>query len=100
MSDELTHISKTIAPVLEKYGVRSAGIFGSHARGDATPESDVDILVSLGEKKLSVWDMVGLREELSERLKKPVDLVFDKSIVSYFRDYIFRDLKMIYGTQR
>lgn len=99
MSDELQQIATSITPVLKKYGVRSAGVFGSHARGDATRESDVDILVSLGERKLSVWDMVGLREELSERLKKPVDLVSEKSIVSYFRDYIFRDLKMIYRTR-
>lgn len=90
-------MANTITPVLKKYGIRSAGIFGSHARGDAKPESDVDILISLGDKPLSVWDIVGLREELSERLKKNVDLVSDKSIVSYFRDYIFRDLKIIYG---
>ena len=82
-----------------KYEVRYAGIFGSYARGDARPDSDVDILVSLGDRPFSVWDFVGFKEELSERLQKPVDLISDKAIVPYFRDYIYRDLKIIYGTR-
>jgi len=84
---------------LGKYEVRYAGIFGSYARGDARPDSDVDILVSLGDRPFSVWDFVGFKEELSERLQKPVDLISDKAIVPYFRDYIYRDLKIIYGTR-
>ncbi|KKU70457.1 MAG: polymerase beta domain protein region protein [Parcubacteria group bacterium GW2011_GWA2_47_21] len=99
MTRTIQNIGDTIRPILGKYEVRYAGIFGSYARGDARPDSDVDILVSLGDRPFSVWDFVGFKEELSERLQKPVDLISDKAIVPYFRDYIYRDLKIIYGTR-
>ena len=99
MNENLKNIAEIINPTLAEYGIRFAGVFGSHARGDATPQSDVDILGSLGDKRLSLWDMVSLREELSERLKKPVDLVSEGAVIPYFRDSIFRDLKIIYGTR-
>ena len=99
MSDNIKNIAEIIKPTLDKYGVRYAGLFGSQARGDARPDSDVDILVSPGDKAFSVWDIVGLKDELSLRLKKQVDLVLEKAIISYFRDYIYRDLKIIYGSK-
>ncbi len=99
MSENVKNIAETIKPTLEKYGVRYAGLFGSQARGDARPDSDVDILVSPGEKTFSVWDIVGMKDELSEKLKKQVDLIFEKAIIPYFKDYIFRDLKIIYDSR-
>lgn len=99
MSKTVKEIAESIKPILEKYGVNYAGIFGSYARGDSRPDSDVDILVSLGEKILSVWDMVGFKTELSEQLKRPVDLISDKAVIPYFKNNIYRDLQIIYGTQ-
>ncbi|MDE1988795.1 MAG: nucleotidyltransferase domain-containing protein, partial [Patescibacteria group bacterium] len=37
-----------ISPVLKKYGIKRAAVFGSVSRGDDSPKSDVDIMVSLG----------------------------------------------------
>ena len=99
MSDNVKNIAETIKPTLEKYGVKYAGLFGSQSRGDARPNSDVDILVAPGTKLFSVWDVVGLKEELSMLLKKKVDLILEKAIIPYFRDYIFRDLKIIYDSR-
>ena len=99
MNDTIIKIADSIKPIFDKYGVKHAGIFGSYARNEARPDSDVDILVSLGDKPFSVWDLVSFKEELSVKLEKPVDLVSDRAIVSYFRDYIYRDLKTIYGTR-
>ncbi len=97
MSESIEEITKAVGPIFERYNVRYAGLFGSQARGDARPDSDIDILVTLGEKPLSLWDFVGLKDELSECLKKPVDLISDRAVVPYFREYIYRDLKNIYG---
>lgn len=96
MIDSIENISTIIKPILKKYSIKSAGIFGSYARGEETPDSDVDILVSLGDQTFTLLDMMDFKNEISERLKKPVDIVSDRAIVSYFRDYIYRDLKPIY----
>ncbi|MDE2188627.1 MAG: nucleotidyltransferase family protein [Patescibacteria group bacterium] len=99
MNENVKNIAKAAKPTFAKYGVRYAGLFGSQARGDAKPDSDVDILISPGDKPFSVWDIVGMKNELSELLKKQVDLIFEKAVVPYFKDYIFRDLKIIYGSR-
>lgn len=99
MNENIKNIAETVKPTLDKYGVRYAGLFGSQARGEARPDSDVDILVSPGDKKFSVWDIVGMKDELSKNLKKQVDLIFEKAIIPYFKDYIFSDLKIIYGSR-
>lgn len=99
MTDNINRIAEAAKPTFDKYGVRYAGLFGSQARGDAKPDSDVDILVSPGSKSFSVWDIVGLKDELSEKLKKQVDLILEKAVIPYFHDYIYRDLKIIYGSR-
>lgn len=85
---EISEIKKTMAPVLQKYGIKRAGIFGSYARGEQRPDSDVDLLVSFGEKPLSLWDISAFKDELSLSVHKSVDVVSESAVVSYFRDYI------------
>jgi predicted nucleotidyltransferase len=69
----IEEIKRKILPVLKKYGVTRAGIFGSVVRGEAREESDIDILVEI-ESRMSSLDFVGLKLELEEALGKPVDL--------------------------
>ncbi len=69
----IEEIKGKILPILKKYGVTRAGIFGSVVRGEAREESDIDILVEI-ESRMSLLDFVGLKLELEEALGKPVDL--------------------------
>jgi len=69
----IEEIQRKILPILKKYGVTRAGIFGSVVRGEAREESDIDILVEI-ESRMSLLDFVGLKLELEEALGKPVDL--------------------------
>lgn len=94
---KIDEIARAVTPVLKKYGINRAGIFGSYARGDARPDSDLDILVSFGSRPLSLWDVAALKDELSSSVHKPVDVVSETAVISYFRDYIYKDLKIIYG---
>ena len=94
MSD-IEKIKEKTDPIFEKYGLEYAGVFGSYARGENTEKSDVDILFKTG-KILSLFDLVGLKDELSDILKRKVDLVSEGAVISYFKDYIFKDLKSIY----
>ena len=65
-------IRAALTPVFKQYGVRSATLFGSYAKGNATEKSDVDILVDSGLHGLSFF---GLLEGVVTALRVPVDLI-------------------------
>ena len=56
-----------------RFGVSVVGVFGSYARGEAGPASDVDLLVEL-ERPLG-WELVDVKTYLEEALGRPVDIV-------------------------
>lgn len=60
--------------ILRQYGVTKASIFGSYARGDARPDSDLDLLVEL-EAGRSLFDLGGLQYDLDQRLSGGVDVM-------------------------
>jgi len=66
-------IKVKILPILKKYGVKKAGIFGSVVRGEDTEKSDVDILVEI-DARMSLLDFAGLKLELEEALGIKVDM--------------------------
>lgn len=55
------------------YNVNNIGIFGSYARDEATPNSDIDIVVDL--KKSTMFGLVGIKEDIEEYFHIPVDIV-------------------------
>jgi predicted nucleotidyltransferase len=85
-----------VEPLLEKNRVKFAGVFGSFARGEETAESDVDLLVDFRSPK-SLLELVALERELSETLRRKVDLVTEKSLSPYLKDAVLRDLRVFYG---
>ena len=86
---------KKIVSILAGYRVKKIAIFGSYARGEAKPESDVDILVEFSERK-SLLDLVGIEQELSEALGVKADLLTEKSISPYLIDRIKKEMEVIY----
>jgi predicted nucleotidyltransferase len=68
----LNEIKTMLDPVFSQYGIRSALLFGSYAKGSANGRSDVDILVDSGLRGLQFF---GLLESVSSALKIPVDLI-------------------------
>ena len=69
----IEEIKRKILPILKKYGVTRAGIFGSVVRGEARKDSDIDILVKI-ESRMSLLDFAGLKLELEEALGRKCDL--------------------------
>jgi len=84
---DIEEIKKKIIPVLQRYQVRKASIFGSIVRGEDTPESDIDILVELNDN-LSLLDFISLKLELEEALQRRVDLVEKKTLKETIKDEI------------
>ncbi|KAF0225257.1 MAG: hypothetical protein FD176_575 [Rhodospirillaceae bacterium] len=73
--DHILEHLRAIQPELRRrYPLRSLGVFGSYARGDQGADSDVDLLVELGDD-MDLLAYAGLQQELSDALGLPVDLV-------------------------
>ena len=89
-------IKKYLTGYLKKKGVLRASIFGSLARGEDTPGSDIDILVKLDKNK-SLLDLIGLKIELEELLNKKVDVLTYNSLHPLLRDNILKDEELLYG---
>ena len=74
-------IKQITTPILKKYGVERASLFGSIVRGEDTDKSDVDILVSI-KRPMGIFEFMGLQFALEEALKK-VDLVSERAVNKY-----------------
>ena len=87
-------IKNKILPILRKYGVRRASIFGSAVRGEMKESSDIDILVEI-EKYISLLDFVALKLELEETLGRRVDLAEYDTIKPRIKERILKEQEMI-----
>ena len=88
-------IFKKVTSILIHYGAKEISIFGSYARGEEKKTSDLDIIVEFSERK-SLFDIVGIEQELSEALGIKVDLLTEKSISPYLIDRIKKEMVVIY----
>ena len=77
-----------------RYGATNVRVFGSAARGEAGPESDIDLLVDL-EPGRSLFDLGGLLMELQALLSCEVDVVTEQSLHWYIRDRILSEARPI-----
>ena len=78
----------------EEYGAKKVSLFGSYARGEATADSDVDILLEKGEiRGMGVLDF---QDELAECLGRPVDVVTTAGASQRFLNKIQQDEVVLY----
>jgi hypothetical protein len=71
---------------LRALGVQRAALFGSVARGENRPGSDIDIMVEIDpEAHITVFDYVGLKEYIAGLFDSPVDVVSRDGLKSYIR---------------
>lgn len=92
-------IINTLKDLLQKDGrVSAAWLYGSFARGEDDPESDLDIIVELNEKrKYSMFDLLDLSFILGEKINRKVDLVEKGQLKDFALQSSVNELIKIYG---
>lgn len=79
--------------ILEKYHVKSIGIFGSFARGEQKSRSDIDILVDFyNDDNMDLFTFIELKNYLSDRLGRKVDLVMRDSLKPYIAKHVLEEV--------
>jgi uncharacterized protein len=79
-----------ILRVARTHGAQSVRIFGSVAKGNARPDSDLDLLVQLA-PGYSLLDIVAIKQDLEELLNCQVDVVTEAALSPYIREQVLRE---------
>lgn len=98
---ETVSISQTTLNQLRKHlastPIKKAYLFGSYARGEETPESDVDILAELDETKtIGMIEFIKIMDDLEDILKRKIDLVTTDGLSPHIKPCIDAEKIMIY----
>lgn len=78
-----------ILAIAKQHGGRKVRIFGSIARGQGKEDSDIDLLVEL-EPGRSLLDIIAIKQDLEDLLKRKVDVVTEAAVSPYIRKEILR----------
>ncbi len=90
-------MTETIAEYFKTQPVLKAWLFGSFARGEERPDSDVDLLVEFDKNaRVSLMKHAGMIVDLEHKLRRPVDLVTDGTLWPFAVDSANRDKILIY----
>lgn len=74
------------------FGVIKIGLFGSYARGEENPGSDIDIVVEIESSKKTLKNFMGLKYFIEESLHKNVDLGIESSLKPLVKDSISKEI--------
>ena len=91
-SEQIQLNREDIIRLAKRYGVTGMRVFGSVARGEDTPESDIDFLVDM-EPGRSLFDLGGLLVDLENLLDCKVDVITEKSLHWYIREKVLREAR-------
>ena len=91
--DEIKHIAY---PIAQRYGIAAFHLFGSYARGEATPQSDIDFRVDRG-NLVDLLELGGLFSELEYAFQKKVHVVTTQMLSPTFLNSIRTEEILIYS---
>jgi uncharacterized protein len=87
-----------LATLCRRYQVRELSVFGSAARGEMRPDSDIDLLVEfLPDAQVDLVDFAGLMLDLSRLLGRKVDLVSKNGLKPLIRDTVLEEARLLYA---
>jgi uncharacterized protein len=91
LQELLTERRSQILEIAAKHGAFNVRVFGSVARGEDTPESDIDFLVDYDPEKTTPWFPGGLLMDLQDLLERRVDVLTDDGISTFLKDRILAE---------
>ena len=92
----VAEIREIVAPIAQKYGVGRVYLFGSYARGEATPKSDLDFRIDRGSLR-GLLALGGMYSDLEEQFGKELDLLTTASLDERFLSRIRDEEVLIYA---
>jgi predicted nucleotidyltransferase len=99
MNVRFADLQTKVAPLLKPYA-RRVSVFGSYARGDETPQSDIDLLMALKpaaqRPPLGLFEVIRLEKELEKRLGRAVDLVTEEGLSSRIKASVEKEKVVLY----
>jgi predicted nucleotidyltransferase len=89
--------TEKINDICHRYGIQELSLFGSAARGDMRPDSDVDVLVDFLPGVVHGWEYFDLESELAEAFGRRVDLATKKWLKPHIKAQILPEARLIYA---
>jgi predicted nucleotidyltransferase len=93
----LAKLNASLPEIQGRFGIETIGIFGSVARGEDTPESDVDVLYTFQEGQANLDNLLGLKEYLEDLFNRKIDLVSRKWVKPVLYSHIAEDVILCGG---
>lgn len=84
-----------ILKLAHECGIKEVMVFGSVARGEETPESDIDVLVECDPENHSGWDVFGFPGEMEKMFGRKVDMVFKSGLYHMIRDDVLKEARPV-----
>ena len=91
----ISEIASLVAPVAREYGAEKVALFGSYARGEAKPDSDIDLCVNKGKIK-GLFQLAGFQRELEEKFTVSVDVLTEGALSEDFLNRIREEEVVLY----
>jgi predicted nucleotidyltransferase len=86
---EIEKYKQLLLPVLKRYFIKRAAIFGSIAKGNHHEDSDIDLLIE-GDAAFTIFKLLSLEEEISQLVNRKVDLVEYRAIKPSIRQEVLQ----------
>lgn len=93
--DEIRAKRDIILKVADECGLTNIRVFGSVARGEETPDSDIDFLVDVNPNDVKGFETFGFPDELEEVFGRKIDMVFASGLYHVIRDRVLNEAKPI-----
>lgn len=98
MHPSLNILENTLADYCQRHHIRRLSLFGSHLKGEARAESDIDLLVEFDPEHIpNLFGMAGMEIELSDLLGMKADLRTANELSRYFREEVVNSAEVQYA---